>query len=107
VCNDTGTSHVAAALRAPSVVVSCASDPARWAPLDAELHRAVAHMPACRPCGHRTCPTAHECATAITADEVIDIVFEQLARHAGAPQRQALQVEHATAAQGPDVARPR
>lgn len=98
VCNDTGTSHVAAALRTPSVVVSCASDPTRWAPLDAELHRVVAHMPVCRPCGHRTCPTAHECATAISADEVIDIVFEQLARHAGAPQRQALQVEHATAA---------
>jgi ADP-heptose:LPS heptosyltransferase len=99
VCNDTGASHVAAALRTPSVVVSCGSDPARWAPLDAELHRVVSHMPACRPCGHRICPTAHECATAISADEVIDIVFEQLARHAGAPTRlTGLRVEHATAA---------
>lgn len=94
VCNDSGASHVAAALRTPSVVVSCGSDPARWAPLDGELHRVLAHLPACRPCGYRHCPTAHECATAITAEEVIDIVFEQLALDALRSPR----AEHATAA---------
>jgi ADP-heptose:LPS heptosyltransferase len=71
VSNDTGVSHVAAALGVPSVVVSSGADVSRWAPLDHGRHHVLwADMP-CRPCSHRECPTGHECATAIESGEVV------------------------------------
>lgn len=41
VCNDTGVSHMGAALRTPSVIAFVSSDVERWAPLDRERHHPV------------------------------------------------------------------
>jgi ADP-heptose:LPS heptosyltransferase len=71
VCNDTGMSHVAAAVGARSVVVSSGSEVSRWAPLDARRNRVVWHDVACRPCMHEVCPTAHECANGVSVSDVL------------------------------------
>jgi ADP-heptose:LPS heptosyltransferase len=71
VCNDTGVSHVAAALRTPSVVVSCGADVSRWRPHDTLRHRVLWADRPCRPCMHAACPYAHECATDVHPDAVV------------------------------------
>jgi ADP-heptose:LPS heptosyltransferase len=71
VCNDTGLSHVAAALDAPSVVVASGSDVHRWAPLDTGLHPVVWHDMPCRPCAHDVCPTGHGCALGVPVEQVL------------------------------------
>jgi ADP-heptose:LPS heptosyltransferase len=74
VCNDTGISHVAAAVATPSVVICSGADPRRWAPLDQQRHRMISHDIACRPCMYTTCPIGHPCASGVT----VDIVLEQV-----------------------------
>lgn len=70
VCNDTGISHIAAALGTPSVVVASGSDVARWAPRDTNRNRVLWHPVPCRPCAHAVCPTEHECAAGVEAAAV-------------------------------------
>ena len=71
VSNDTGVSHIAAALRTPSVIVACGSDVSRWQPLDLQLHRTLSVDLPCRPCAYRDCPIGHPCALGVEAREVL------------------------------------
>jgi ADP-heptose:LPS heptosyltransferase len=41
ISNDTGVSHVAVALRRPSVVITLTDEEDRWHPLDLHLHHVV------------------------------------------------------------------
>jgi len=77
VCNDTGISHLAAALKTPSVVVFTNSEVRRWAPLDTTRHRAIDSR-----------QTADTLAAVLTqADELLDtpttaLPFEEEVCHA-------------------------
>lgn len=70
VCNDTGVSHLAAALRVPSAVIFSMSDPVRWAPLNRDRHRIVGQPVETNTCRHCTCIREHRClgdgCTAVT-----------------------------------------
>lgn len=76
VCNDTGISHMAAALQTPSVVVVSGSDPQRWAPLDHERHRIVYSPITCRPCAYIVCPIGHPCAMNVSPETVLAQAME-------------------------------
>lgn len=82
VCNDTGLSHVAAAMKTRSVVIASGSDTRRWAPLDLDRHRVLADYPSCRPCAFRECPYGHPCALNVHVEHVIDTALSQLSHYA-------------------------
>lgn len=72
VCNDTGVSHLAAALRVPSVVVFLAADPDRWAPLDEELHRALYDAESCMPRRDGAREVGRACEGGVLPADVLD-----------------------------------
>jgi heptosyltransferase-2 len=69
ISNDTGTSHVAAALGVPTVVVFGPTEHVSTRPLS---HRAtvVRHDVECSPCMLRECPIDHRCMTRVEVDDV-------------------------------------
>lgn len=75
-CNDTGLSHMAAALGVPSVITACGSEIERWAPLNRHKHRVLSHEVACRPCAHRECPLDHQCAKGLPVKLVTEAVIQ-------------------------------
>jgi ADP-heptose:LPS heptosyltransferase len=83
VSNDTGISHIAAALETPSVIIACGSDVTRWRPLDTRLHQVVAAPVDCRPCTYVTCPIGHPCATGVGVDSVLAAVDDVLLQGGG------------------------
>jgi ADP-heptose:LPS heptosyltransferase len=81
ITNDTGMSHLAAAVRTPSVVVVLSSNAEQWAPLDRQRHRVVLSSVSCRPCEHRICPIGFPCAHQIKPDIVLSAVDQLLTSH--------------------------
>jgi ADP-heptose:LPS heptosyltransferase len=78
-CNDTGISHLASALKVPSLVLTLGSDPQRWAPLNFRLHRTLFEPVSCRPCMHQEeCPLGFACAHLLETERVLKISNEIL-----------------------------
>jgi ADP-heptose:LPS heptosyltransferase len=71
VCNDTGVSHLAAALRVPSVVIFIAGDTDRWAPLDESRHRVLYDVDSCMPLGEGARRVGRPCERGVSPCEVL------------------------------------
>jgi len=109
IANDTGVSHIAAALRVPSLIVSSGGDVQRWAPPDARLNRVLSKPAPCRPCAHPDCPTGHGCAHALSVYEVLAELQHllELPPLSGGPRPHAEGTPHDASSAHPDLARAR
>ena len=69
ISNDTGTSHVSAALGVPTVVVFGPTEHVSTRPLS-QRAAVVRHDVECSPCMMRECPIDHRCMTRVEVDDV-------------------------------------
>ncbi len=90
VTNNTGTSHVASALKRPVVTVFAGTNPPeQWGPWRTRS-RLLTHPVPCAPCYRRVCPIGHECLTSIAPQTVVGAALDLLREEAGAPAPEAV-----------------
>ena len=75
--NDTGTMHLATLLGVPVVAVFGSTEHRLTGPLG-DRHIVVRHHVECSPCFLRECPIDFRCMHAVTSDEVIAAVLQQI-----------------------------
>ena len=81
--NDTGTMHLAALLRVPTVSIFGSTEPLRTGPLG-QGHRILRHHVECSPCFLRECPLDFRCMDAVTSAEVIAAIQQMISGQAEA-----------------------
>jgi ADP-heptose:LPS heptosyltransferase len=78
VTNNTGTTHVASALKRPVATVFAGTNPPeQWGPWRTP-NRLLTHPVPCAPCYKRVCPIGHECLTGIAPGTVLDAALRLL-----------------------------
>ncbi len=78
VTNNTGTTHVASALKRPVVTVFAGTNPAeQWGPWRTPNHL-LTHPVPCAPCYKRVCPIGHECMRGIAPGTVVGAALRLL-----------------------------
>jgi ADP-heptose:LPS heptosyltransferase len=86
VAADTGTLHLACAIKTPVVGLFGPTDPVRngpFAPADLTLRR----VPACAPCHRRVCPTHQGVMDGISVDEVLATIDARLGAESNRARR--------------------
>ena len=78
VTNNTGTTHVASAMKTPVVTVFAGTNPPeQWGPWRTPS-RLLTHPVPCAPCYKRVCPIGHECLTGIAPHSVVETALDLL-----------------------------
>jgi lipopolysaccharide heptosyltransferase II len=75
--NDTGTMHLAALLKIPTVAIFGSTEPRLTGPLG-EGHAILRHQVECSPCFLRECPIDFRCMKAVEVEEVVSAILSIL-----------------------------
>lgn len=74
--HDSGATHIATALRIPTVVLYGSTSPSLAYPWQHPASRIIRHPLPCAPCNRRTCPLHHHaCMTQIRVEHVLDAAY--------------------------------